>query len=705
MYRFSHLAIAALLALYACNGNSVSEQGRAAGQNYLNNRNPLVAVPYIELPPGTIHPRGWLLEMLLRQKKGLTGQLDKVYGEVVGSRNGWLGGDGDGWERGPYWLDGLVPLAYILNDRDLISMVRPWIEWSIQNQRDDGYFGPVPFEVPPAPEPGLQKDMREDWWPKMVMLKVLKQYYQATGDERVIGLMTRYFRYQLDQLPITPLDHWTFWANRRGGDNLMVVYWLYNITGDKFLLDLAELIHKQTFPWTRIFLNENCTKQNSVDHLYPYNTGHKYPFNDTLIGKLCVPQWQSFHCVNLAQGIKEPVIYFQAHPDPVYLKAVKKAFADIEMYHGQAQGMYGADEPMHGNDPVRGVELCVIVEMMFSLENIFMITGQVEFADHLERLAFNALPSQALDDYSGRQYFQSANQVEIARAMHGFYEDENHGGTDLCYGILTGYPCCTCNMHQGWPKFTQNLFYATSDGGIAAINYAPSEASIFAGDRVEVNIVEETYYPFSSEIRFTINPEEELEFPFHVRIPGWCKSAQVSVNGQTWDDPLGGKICTIRREWKKGDVVILNFPMDITTSRWYMNSVAVERGPLVYALKIGEQWKQIKNADKWGDYWEVKAVTPWNYGLIQTVLSDPQSGFIVEESSNQPDYPWNPDNAPVIISTRAKLIPDWKIYNSVPGPMPHSGPRRDLASDPEIGITLIPYGCTTLRIAQFPVVE
>ena len=66
----------------------------------------------------------------------------------------------------------------------------------------------------------------------------------------------RYFRYQLQELPKTPLDHWSFWANRRGGDNLMVVYWLYNITGEPFLLELAELVHKQTFPWTDVFLND-----------------------------------------------------------------------------------------------------------------------------------------------------------------------------------------------------------------------------------------------------------------------------------------------------------------------------------------------------------------------------------------------------------------------------------------------------------------
>lgn len=66
------------------------------------------------------------------------------------------------------------------------------------------------------------------------MLKVLQQYYSATGDKRVIDCLTNYFKYQLKTLPQKPLGHWTFWGEQRGGDNLMIVYWLYNITGDAF---------------------------------------------------------------------------------------------------------------------------------------------------------------------------------------------------------------------------------------------------------------------------------------------------------------------------------------------------------------------------------------------------------------------------------------------------------------------------------------
>ena len=182
-----------------------------AAAPYANNRAPLREKPFVKLPLGAIRAEGWLRDQLQRQADGLTGHLDSVYPEVMGPRNGWLGGDGDVWERGPYWIDGLLPLAYILDDGQLKAKVQPWVEWALQSQREDGYFGPAqdyPYEA------GLQRDNSADWWPRMVVLKILQQYYSATGDRRVVDFMTRYFRYQLKTLPEKPLGHWTFWARR-----------------------------------------------------------------------------------------------------------------------------------------------------------------------------------------------------------------------------------------------------------------------------------------------------------------------------------------------------------------------------------------------------------------------------------------------------------------------------------------------------------
>lgn len=695
------LTVAALIALPVLYAGTCGAQQNSL---YLNNRAPLKSRPYLALPLGAIEPEGWLKEQLLRMKNGLTGHLDKRYTEVVGPRNAWLGGDGDAWERGPYWIDGLLPLAYILKDEQLIAKVRPWVEWTLNNQREDGYIGPPVIDGEIRNEPGLQKGMREDWWPRMVMLKVLKQYYSATHDQRVIDVLTRYFRYQLQQLPAQPLDNWTFWANRRGADNLMVVYWLYNITGEPFLLELGELLHQQTFPYTAVFLNEYKAGVPGVAHLYPYNVENRYPFNQELINRLHVGQTQSFHCVNLAQGIKSPVIYYQQNPDSIYLKAVQKAFSDIRIFHGQAQGMYGGDEALHGNVPTQGVEFCSVVELMFSLENMLAITGDVQFAARLEKIAYNALPTQATDDFNNRQYFQSANQVLLTRNKRNFFVDDFHGGTDLCYGLLTGYPCCTSNMHQGWPKFVQNLWYATPDRGLAALIYGPGKVTANVADNVPVSIREETSYPFEETVRFTIQTPRKVSFPLHLRIPGWAEGASLTVNGKPWNGKAAaGEVIKITREWNNNDFVELQLPMKVRISRWVQSSAAVERGPLVYSLKIEEEWKKVNGTDHYGDYYEVFPRSDWNFGLPEKALANPDEFFKVVKRDSGGNYPWNLENAPVQLVTTGKKLESWKLYNHMPGPLPHN--RLQTGGVPAQQITLVPYGCSTLRITQFPVVN
>jgi DUF1680 family protein len=591
---------------------------------------------------------------------GLAGHLDEVY-PLVGPANAWLGGDGDTWERGPYWLDGLLPLAYIRQDQRLIAKVRPWVEHALASQRADGYFGPPDDRGQGKDENGVQRANSADWWPRMVMLKVLQQHHDATGDPRVLPFMTRYFRYQGRQLPTMPLDHWTYWAKHRGGENQASILWLYNRTGDAALLDVARLVARQTSDWTAGFLRE---------------------------------QPPSSHGVNVAMGVKQPAVDYLLSRNPEQLRAVEHGLAFLRREHGQVTGMFSGDEPLHGTDPLQGTELCTVVELMYSLETLAQVTGRTEYVDQLERIAYNALPAQVTRDYTARQYFQQPNQVVVDRLVDHYVQQ--HGGTARLMGLLTGYPCCTVNMHQGWPKYVHNLWLASADGGLAALAYGPSAVTAtIAG--VAVSIEERTSYPFDDAVRFAVGSARPVAFPLHLRVPGWAEGAELRVNGRAPSSPPAGQVARVARTWRAGDEVELRLPSRVRVSGWHKNLAGVERGPLVYALRIDEEWRKVGEQNGVPTS-EVHAKSAWNYGL----LTEHPIDVAAVAPSGVARNPWRPDAAALTLTARGKRIPEWTSYHHVYGTLPASPTASDA---PVEELTLIPYGCTTLRISEFPVIE
>ncbi|MBP5482942.1 MAG: glycoside hydrolase family 127 protein [Bacteroidales bacterium] len=632
------------------------------------NRAPLAPNRFTGLPIGAIKADGWLQEQLLRQASGLTGQLDQVYPQVMGPDNAWLGGEGDAWERGPYWLDGLLPLAYMLKDEALIAKAQAWVEAILASLQPDGYMGPAvdhPFVY------GLQRGQTHDWWPKMVALKIMRQYYDATADARVLHFLKSYFRYQFENLDNAPLDHWTDWGRWRGADNLDVVYWLYNTTGEAWLLELGEKIHSQTVDWTALFMDGGIFREQG-----------------------------SVHCVNLAQGFKAPLVWWQYSHSSCDFEAASAAAAVLSNTVGIPNGLWAGDEMLHFGSPVRGSELCTAVEMMFSLETMLRINGETCWADWLERVAYNALPAQIKDDFTAKQYYQQTNQIACTRDWRPF--STPHDGTDVLFGTLNGYPCCLSNMHQGWPKFVQNLWYASADGGLAALVYAPSTVTARVAGGATVTIRETTDYPFDSAVTFTVESPGKASFPLYVRVPGWCSEFMLLLNGKPLQAVAHDGIIGLNRVWKKGDVLRLIMPMDVRVEEGFDKAWSILRGPLVYALRMEENWNWVpfSGADKrfGSGAWEVTSATPWNYCIMRDSFSADSCTVSVKPVEG---YPWNLSGAPVSITIPVRELPYWKEYNGSCGEIPYwTEDGND--TGPSATVELIPYGCTTLRIASFP---
>ncbi|HWR53037.1 MAG TPA: beta-L-arabinofuranosidase domain-containing protein [Bryobacteraceae bacterium] len=622
--------------------------GLAANAEMVRNRAPLQPRAFDPLPLGSVKAKGWLARQLRIQADGLTGRLDEFW-PSVGPDSGWLGGQGESWERGPYYMDGLVPLAYLLNDARLIEKSKKWVAWTLANQRPDGAIGPV---------------KNTDWWPNFVMLKVLAQYQEATGDERVIPLMRRYVAYQLKHIDERPLAKW---AAYRWADEVVALVWLYNRTGDAAAIDLARKMARQGYDWK--------------SHFAEFKYRDKMTKDQTNYGT---------HVVNNAMAIKTSPVWWQVSGAKSDREALYQLFGEMDRYHLMPNGAHSGDEHYAGRDPSQGTELCAVVEAMYSIEHAVAILGDAALADRLEKLAFNALPGTFDAKMWAHQYDQQPNQVLCTRHPRAW---TNNGPDSNLFGLEPNFGCCTANYHQGWPKLVTSLWMATPDGGLAAAAYGPSEVRTTVGGNIPVTITEDTEYPFRGKVVFTVNPERAATWPLVVRIPAWAAGTKITVGGsRSTVSETGWR--RIERRWKAGDRVEIEFPMAVRTSRWFNDSLAFERGPLVFSLKVGEDWRKLRTIGPATD-WEVYPTTPWNYGVLPG--SHP-------EAAEKPvgDYPFSPDGAPVELHVQGRKLPAWELVNGSAATVPQSPVKSTEALEM---LTLVPYGSAKLRITAFPVLE
>jgi len=612
------------------------------------------------LPLGAIQPRGWLRNQLWIQANGLSGHLDEFWPDL-GPDNMWLGGNSEGWERGPYFVDGLLPLAHLLGNDRLKSKADTWIEAFLSSQDESGWIGPVQ-----AP-----KRRAYDQWPNMIVLKVLTQFHEVSGDDRVIDVMTRFCAWLRDNLAEHPLFQW---GGVRWADLALSIHCLYERTNEEWLLDVAAQLHEQGYDWATHFTDFQWKEKLQRDQCGQMET----------------------HVVNNAMGVKQPGVWYRQSKNEFDREGVYQALRMLDRYHGQVTGIFSGDEHYAGKDPSQGTELCAVVEFMFSLEHLIAILGDPELADRLERVAFNALPATFSHDMWSHQYDQQVNQVlcSIDESRHW----SNNGPDANTFGLEPNFGCCTANMHQGWPKFAAHLWMATPDGGLAAAAYAPSEVT-FSTNGTNATIVEDTDYPFRDTVRLRVRPESPAAFPLLLRIPGWASGATVDINGEHEAAPPPGQFFRVEREWQSADLIELRLPMTVAATRRYHKSVSIERGPLVYSLPIGEGWRPLESRSPHGD-WEVHPTTPWNYGL-RIDPKHPCEGVDVEERPVS-HCPFSPEGAPVRLTVHGQRVPKWLLEHGATGPLPESPVESE---EWEEELTLIPYGCTNLRVTEFPLIR
>jgi hypothetical protein len=630
---------------------------------HVANREPLQPEPLIKLPIRSIEPRGWLRKQIELQARGFHGKLEEISPFLKKEGSAWLDTEGKGthgWEEPVYWLKGFAGAAYMLRDEAQIASAKEWIEGIIRSQKPDGWFGPDQDRT------GVATDLkgRDDLWPNMIALFCLQDWHDFTGDPRVPELMRRYFRY----LAGLPEDRFLigYWPRMRGGDLLSSVYWLYNRTGEAWLLDLASKVHRHTADWTGDVIN--------------------------------------WHNVNMSQAFGQPTTYWQQSREEKHLRASYRNYDRIRELYGQVPGgMFGGDENCRPgfDDPRQAVETCGMVEMMLSTERLLSITGDILWADRCEDVAFNSLPAALTADMKALRYLTSPNMPLSDRRSKS---PGLQNGGPMLHMNPHDHRCCQHNWGHGWPYYAQHLWFATRDGGLAAALYSASRVTAKVAGGAEVSIEEDTRYPFEEEVRFTVRSPRPVRFALYLRVPGWCSGASVAVSGKAMEaraDPL--RFFRIEREWADGDTVALALPMKVALRRWEKNegSVSVDRGPLTFSLEIGERYVREGGTDEW-PAWEIHPATPWNYGLVLDAR-DPAASFeVVKRPWPASDMPFTLEGAPIVLAAKGKRIPEWQLDElGLVGLLQKSPVRSD---EPVEAIRLVPMGAARLRIASFPLI-
>ena len=591
-----------------------------------------------------LKPEGWLRRQLEIQAEGLSGNLHKIWPDIRDSA--WIGGDREGWERVPYWLDGFIPLAYLLENEELIATSKKYIDAIVSAQEEDGWICPCEKE----------KRAKYDTWAIQLICKTLKVYYDCSGDERIQEIIYKVLKNYYVLLKNGEIKLFK-WAKFRWFETFISLNFLNEKYNEEWIKDLAKIIKEQGFD---------------------YNTATeswKKPSHNWL---------RKTHIVNITMMLKSEAVSHELLGEE-YTDNAEKLRTILDKYNGTAFEGFTGDEVLSGLDPTRGTECCAVVEQMYSYEEIFAKTGDNKWAERLEMLAFNALPATLSEDMWTHQYVQQVNQIACQKTMIMAPWSTN-GPYAHTFGLEPNFGCCTANFNQGWPKFTLSAFMHS---GTKIIN-SVMLPSVLKADGVTIRL--ETDYPFNNKMHYYIDAQKD--FDFIIRVPSFAKN--LKVNGK-------------KAETKDLEFAIsigkTEIEIEFTATPYFKERpnklYALQMGSLLFSVPVAYE-KEMREYTKKGverkfpycDYQFIPK-TSWNYGYAD-------SDFEIIQNKIS-DIPFSQANPPVSIKANMRLI-NWGLkfpYRSIARKTPKS--RKPISEVKQI--ELYPYGCARLRMTEMPLID
>ena len=592
-----------------------------------------------------IKPQGWLRRQLEIQAKGLSGNLDLVWRDVRDSA--WIGGDAEGWERVPYWLDGFIPLAYLLEDEQLIARAKKYINAILAAQRPDGWICPCAEEDIPT----------YDSWAVQLIGKVLTVYYQCSGDDRVPGALYRIHKNYYDLLSSGKIRLFK-WGKFRWFETFIALDMLYKMYGEEWIRKLAHILREQGADYAS-FTDRWCRYLN------------KWTFET--------------HIVNLGMMLKYEAVSCDLLGEE-YTDRAETLRALLDKYNGTPTELFTGDECLAGLSPIHGTELCAVVEQMYSYELLYAYTGDKKWAERLEVIAFNALPATISDDMWAHQYVQLSNQIDCRR-FPGKPPFTTNSAESHVFGLEPNYGCCTANFNQGWPKLALSAFMHSGDTILSALPIP----SVLTDHGIRISL--STDYPFNNSFVYDITADRP--FTLKVRVPSFAEGLTVDGEAVALTDMLSFDIAPGKRTVS----ISYDATPHIISRPYGLNTVKC--GSLLFSLPIKYNTKLLEYVKKdverkfpYCDY-EYTPASDWNYGYCDSPLTLERRGV--------GDVPFSSEQPPLVVKTQTCHI-DWGLeegYENLCAKIPQSTAPLDAPAETE----LYPYGCTKLRMTELPIVK
>jgi hypothetical protein len=650
---------------------------------------PVLLPPAIwALPTGAVRPLGWLDTQLRIQSSGLAGHLSRLYADIANST--WFGGDatenGGLRERAPYWLNGAVPMAYLLpgspasprsntpaqshaeaaartcparpgDSPEAVQFAAHGVSRSEARHAvissggsgsprlcgglgsDESAFNlrdevarllniVLDMQAPSGWLGGPANDSpadRDQYWVAWDVLYALMGWAEAepAQRDRVRVALLAYSAEASRRLDAAPMDGW---SSLRWPEWVAITHRIL----DTFSSDLS--------PEERSMLLDLCSQIEDQGYDWRgYFTNPAALPNLNASSLPFAPAWTlTEHGVNHAMALKEGAVRWRSGggDDAVALSRLKVALLDAA--HGQPTGVFSADECLGGREPNRGTELCTIVEAAHSLGLLHRTHGDIAFADRAERIIYNSLPGAVSEDAWAHNYLSQANEIFAGHTDPHTWRTDPPDST--VYGFAPTYGCCTANFIQGWPKHTLGMIgYAISAGPfgtrakVVVSMYGPVEATMPAGVGGGCHVTMSTDYPFADDVLLTIDGSQPVGVD--LRIPGWTgTTATVRVNNREPRLAQGGAFYTA--QCPAGVCTIALSFQFVTNVVPGWGGVAVARGPLLFALPLDEQWTKVRQYDAGAADWEVRAgdTAPWNRALRLVMTAQPGNATLLEHA-------------------------------------------------------------------------